>query len=84
MMCIHLLILSACPLWQARDFPFTMGCGGSRPAVETTGKESTATRKTRKQSVFLPSVPEVPVTVGSAVQFQPPPNTKIIFIFGTF
>lgn len=55
-----------------------MGCGQSSPAVS----DSTVPHgKKRRQSVVLPP-PDIPLTLGSNVKFQPPPNSKIIVIIG--
>lgn len=61
-----------------------MGCGSSTPSAlaPAARKDSHVSDKGRKQSVFEANIPIIPLTKGSAVQFQPPPNTKIIFIFG--
>ena len=53
-----------------------MGCGQSSVAVS----ESVAPAK-RRQSVVLPP-PDIPMNVGSNVKFHPPPNSKVIVIFG--
>ena len=63
-----------------------MGCGTSTssataPAARPGSHDSD---KARKQSVFEANIPIIPLTKGSAVQFQPPPNTRIIFIFGGY
>ena len=63
-----------------------MGCGASTssataPAARQGSHDSD---KARRQSVFEANIPIIPLTKGSAVQFQPPPNTRIIFIFGGY
>ena len=60
-----------------------MGCGSSTPsATAPAARKDSHDKEERKQSVFEANIPIIPLTKGSAVQFQPPPNTRIIFIFG--